>query len=126
MSPYRTPETNPLTVEDLVFVGCGVQVAAVHRATGGVVWKQKVSAGSVSAIHYDADVGLLVGSSGSLRCLDPLTGGERWHNRLKGFGHGDVVIATARRASQDGVAIVEEASQHAAAGAPTAIIVDCG
>ena len=126
MTPYRTPETNPRTVEDLVFIGCGGKVAALDRATGEVIWKCKVFDGFVTVL-YDVAVGLLVGSSGYLWCLDPLTGGQRWHNRLKGFGHGSLSIATKRGATHDDAALADEAAQQQQiAGSTAAIIASSG
>jgi len=102
---YRTAGEVPLTVDDLVFVGSGGKVAAIARATGQIVWEHKVADGIVS-ILCDPTVGLLVGASGHIWCLDPVTGVQRWHNELKGFGHGSVAIATARAATRadDGTA----------------------
>jgi outer membrane protein assembly factor BamB len=96
---YRTEGEVPLKADDLVFVGSGGKVAAIARAGGEIVWEQKMADGIVSLL-CDPAVGLLVGASGRLWCLDPVTGSQRWHNELKGFGLGAVAIATARAATR--------------------------
>jgi outer membrane protein assembly factor BamB len=96
---YRTAGEVPLRADDLVFVGSGGRVAAMTRATGEIVWEHKVADAIVSVL-CDPAVGLLVGASGRIWCLDPVTGVQRWHNELKGFGHGSVAIATTRAATR--------------------------
>ena len=157
MTPYRTPSDARLTSGDMVFVGCGGRVAAVKRSDGTILWQHKLTdrgssvsllleAGSLlvgsqgnvwcldplsggqkwhhpnkatgfDSIIADADV-VLVGSGGHLWCLDLATGAARWHNGLRGFGTGNLGIATVRSSThQDRARNEEEAAAADAASA---------
>jgi|SRR5579883_276503 len=117
MDPYRTSRKAQLSINDLAFVGAGGKVAAIHRRTGKIAWSQTVSdGGAFVSILLDGDA-LFVGARGHLWCLDPLNGGQRWINELKGFGYGNVAIATARVASDQNAAIAAHEAAAAAAAA---------
>ena len=117
MAPYRTSAETTINVEELLFVGCGGRVAALKRATGEIVWQHKVSQGFVSILFERGS--LYVGCGGHLWCLDPLSGGQRWHSDLPGFGLGSIGLATSRGATHQDIAAIEtEAAAAAATSVP--------
>ena len=87
----------PLSVDQLLFVGLNGYVAALDRASGDVVWKtaQLSSLTQYTTLLPDVDC-VYVSAGGYLYCLDALTGDQRWYQPLKGFGTGVASLATTR------------------------------
>lgn len=83
-----------VAISQLVFVGFGKYVVALHRDNGKIIWQWKVPKGQgYPAILLDRDR-LIVSSMGYTYCLDPITGEQLWENELAGMGIGVACIAT--------------------------------
>jgi outer membrane protein assembly factor BamB len=100
-----------------LFAGSCGRVWCLDPLTGSERWYYDVSKGSSMgnfvSILLERDT-LLAASGGHLACLDPETGAARWRNGLRGFGMGNVTLATARGSAQQD-AISREEAQNAAA-----------
>ena len=81
-----------MKTSDLVFIGIGGRVVALHRATGEKVWATPLKGGDFVNVTLQNGV-ILASCYGEIFCLDPLTGRRLWHNPLKGFGTGLTTIA---------------------------------
>jgi outer membrane protein assembly factor BamB len=82
-----------MKTSDLVFIGIKGSVVALNRTTGKQVWVTHLKGSDfVNVVLQDGAI--LASCYGEIFCLDPLTGGGRWHNPLKGFGTGLATIAT--------------------------------
>jgi outer membrane protein assembly factor BamB len=97
----------------MVFIGIKGTVIALDRATGEEVWRTALKGDFVNVVLQDGD--LYATASGELFCLDPASGGIRWHNGLKGLGRGLVTIATS--GNQQALVMREKQQQDEAAAA---------
>ena len=81
-----------MKTSDLIFIGIKGSVIALDRRTGERVWATRLK--GCDFVNVLVQDGTVVASCyGEIFCLDPLTGGVRWHNPLKGFGVGLATIA---------------------------------
>jgi len=69
-------------------------VLAISREDGSKIWCQELKGSDFVNVVYDG-MRLFAATRGELFCLDPETGGVRWHNELKGCGWGLISIAGA-------------------------------
>lgn len=88
--------------QELVYVGIKYTVLALDRATGMEVWRTKLPkvrfrSGEFVGLALDGDA-LFATTSGEVFCLDPATGGVRWHNQLAKLGVGVVSVLPASTA----------------------------
>ncbi|MCH2162288.1 MAG: hypothetical protein MK085_10495 [Phycisphaerales bacterium] len=109
------------TIENLVFLGFSRKVVALDRFDGSIVWNWKASNGTgFVSLLLDGDR-LIASCGGYTWCLDPLTGGEVWHQPLKGMGTGIPSLVSVRGGNQVGgpgaQAAQARAQQAAAASA---------
>jgi outer membrane protein assembly factor BamB len=95
------------TINDLVFVGRGKNVAAVHRETGQIVWENRGLHHGYSTLLLDGDR-VIVSSNGYLYCLDALTGRHLWHNPLSGYGVGATSMASVRGGRTDDAIVMAQ------------------
>ncbi len=85
-----------MQLSDLVFIGFGKRVVALHRDTGHIFWQWTAPRGSgYAAVLLDGDR-LIVSVMGYTYCLDPATGTPMWENELKGLGTGVASLASVR------------------------------
>ncbi len=85
-----------MQLSDLVFVGFGKRVVALHRDTGEIFWQWSAPRGTgYAAVLLDGDR-LIVSVMGYMYCLDPATGTQMWENELKGLGTGVASLASVR------------------------------
>ncbi len=85
-----------MQLSDLVFLGFGKRVVALHRDTGEIFWQWSAPRGSgYAAVLLDGDR-LIVSVMGYTYCLDPATGTPMWQNDLQGLGTGVTSIASVR------------------------------
>jgi outer membrane protein assembly factor BamB len=110
----------PVSSDDLLFVGFNSRVCALHRETGELVWDWKSPQGSgFVTLLFDVDR-LFASVGGYTYCLEPSTGAQLWFNPLKGMGIGTPCLATVR--SQSNASLLGESAaqqarnQQAAAG----------
>jgi hypothetical protein len=81
-----------MKISELVFVGIKGSVVALRRTSGEQVWTAPLKGSEF--VNLVLDSGRLFATCyGEIFCLDPLTGRQLWHNRLKGFGTGLATIA---------------------------------
>ena len=110
--------TQPIRLQDLVFVGFNKQVIALDRYNGEKVWTWKSPEGSgYPAILVDGDR-IIVSVAGYTYCLEPSTGSLVWENELKGHGMGITCLASLRGTSTSS-APAQIAAAAAAAAATT-------
>lgn len=114
------PESDELTILDLVFLGFKSQVVALDRYSGDVVWSWKSPKGRSGyvALLVDDDR-LIVSVQGYTYCLDPLNGQLVWQNPLSGYGIGIPSLASVHGSSPSGAAVaavMADAQRRAAAG----------
>ncbi len=107
-----------MQLSDLVFVGFGKRVVALHRDTGDVFWQWTAPRGSgYAAVLLDGDR-LIVSVMGYTYCLDPATGTSMWSNDLQGLGTGVASLASVRGSTssqREGSAQIEEQQQNSSA-----------
>jgi outer membrane protein assembly factor BamB len=85
-----------MLIQPLLFVGIRGRVVALNRETGDEVWR--VQAGSdYMTVFWDGEA-LFAATSGEVWRLDPETGGQLWHNKMKGLGQGLVSLASTQTA----------------------------
>jgi len=89
-----------MNISNLIFVGLGKHVIALHRTNGTTVWVNSNLNRGYTSLMLDGDR-LVVSANGYLYCLDPLTGKILWSNELKGFGMGAASLASVRGRSGD-------------------------
>jgi len=78
---------------NVIFIGIKGTVVALDRLTGEAVWVTGLKGSDFVNLVIDGDH-LYATNKGEVFCLDPATGGIRWHNPLKGMKRGLVTIAT--------------------------------
>jgi outer membrane protein assembly factor BamB len=101
---------------DLIYIGIGGNVVALHRATGDESWRVPLKGiDFVNVVLQDGD--LFASTKGELFCLDPASGAIRWQNPLKGLGRGLVTIAST--GGQQTVVMREKRQRDEAAAAGT-------
>ena len=84
----------PLTLDDVLFVGFNSRVAAMAKSTGEILWEWKASQGSgYVSLLLDGDR-LFASIQGYMYCLDATDGHELWFNPMKGFGTGVTSLAS--------------------------------
>src|SRR5579871_2184540 len=76
----------------IIFLGVKGSVVAVDTATGQPVWEVNLKGTDFVNVVLDGN-NLLATTRGEIFCLDPQTGGIRWHNPLRGYGWGLVTMA---------------------------------
>ena len=99
---------------DRLFIGIGGHVVAIQASTGQEIWRTKLRRSSFVTVLVRKDA-VFGGAAGHLYCLDPATGGIRWHNGLDGLGtslvsFGDPVSAAAAIAAQEAAAAAAAAA----------------
>jgi outer membrane protein assembly factor BamB len=94
----------------VIFLGVKGSVIAVDTATGQPVWEAQLKGTDFVNVVLDGN-NLLATTRGEIFCLDPQTGGIRWHNPLRGYGWGLVTIAGAGIAQNTGVVTAEKQRQ---------------
>ena len=73
------------SASDVLVIGVGGHVVAVHPVTGAELWRTKLKASSFVTVHQ-AGGHIFAGANGELFCLCPTSGSILWHNKLKGLG----------------------------------------
>lgn len=97
-----------MKINDLLFIGFNSRVVALAKMDGHLVWEWKSPKGSgYAAVHVDGNQ-VFVSVDGYTYALDPFSGGERWHNNLKGLGTGVPCLATATGGTTGYSAVGEE------------------
>ncbi len=76
----------------IIFLGVKGSVIAVDTATGQPVWETNLKGADFVNVVLDGN-NLFATTRGEIFCLDPQSGGIRWHNPLRGYGWGLVTIA---------------------------------
>ena len=103
---------------DLLLLATKNHVVALHKDTGQVLWKTKLSSGWVGDfVTLLADEQLVFAHArGSVSCLELATGKLLWSNELKGLGYGLASLAFPGGASAPDAATLQAlAAQQAAA-----------
>ena len=94
----------------IIFLGVKGSVVAVDAATGQPVWEVNLKGTDFVNVVLDGN-NLLATTRGEIFCLDPQTGGIRWHNPLRGYGWGLVTIAGERIGQNDAAINAEKRRQ---------------
>jgi outer membrane protein assembly factor BamB len=81
-----------MTQSKVIYLGVKGSVVAVNSATGQPVWETALKGNDFVNVVLDGD-NLFAATRGEIFCLDPQSGGIRWHNPLKGYGWGLITIA---------------------------------
>src|SRR5262245_3023327 len=97
MNANQLPDNQPLTIDELIFVGLNGYAIALNRETGDIVWSNDQMKSGYVTLLIDGDR-LVVSTNGYMYCLDPLTGQILWHNPLRGYGMGAPTSITSVRA----------------------------
>ncbi len=72
---------------DMLIIGMKGRVLGVNRATGDRVWETHLKSSGFVNVYVEADR-VYASTRGELFCLDPRSGQQLWHNKLKGLGYG--------------------------------------
>lgn len=107
-----TSDTNPRTIEQLIFVGLNGYAVALDRDTGDIVWSNNELRSGYVTLLLDGDR-LIVSTNGYMYCLDPLTGHTLWHNPLSGYGMGAPTAITSAR-GQNCATLIQQAVEEIA------------
>ena len=79
---------------NFIYVGFNSRAAALYQDTGEIAWSWEAPSGSgYVTLHLDNGA-LFAAVNGHTYCLDPATGRQLWHNRMRGFGYGVSCLAT--------------------------------
>jgi outer membrane protein assembly factor BamB len=105
-----------MDIGQLIFVGLNGYVAALHRDTGELVWKNDQLKSGYVTLLLDGDR-LIVSTNGYIYCLSPYTGKILWHNPMKGFGAGAPTALVSVRGQSSQLLASQAAAQQAAAAA---------
>ncbi|MGA2865204.1 MAG: PQQ-binding-like beta-propeller repeat protein [Verrucomicrobiota bacterium] len=108
-----------MKISDLVFIGIKGSVVALNRATGEQVWATHLKGSDFVNVVVENEI-VLASCCGEIFCLDPLTGNERWHNPLKGFGRGLATIATEDNLRSGNAPVLAEKRRRDEQGAASA------
>jgi outer membrane protein assembly factor BamB len=76
----------------VIYLGVKGSVVAVNSTTGQPVWEAALKGNDFVNVVFDGD-NLFAATRGEIFCLDPQSGGIRWHNPLRGYGWGLITIA---------------------------------
>ncbi len=83
-----------------LIIGTNGRVAAIHPATGEMLWQTSLDTGGLLSSTSYQDVSVLIrenviyaGVAGHLYGLHAETGEILWHNSLSGLGHNDISLA---------------------------------
>jgi outer membrane protein assembly factor BamB len=96
----------------LLFVGIRGRVLALDHDIGAEIWRAELGSDVVTVV-WDGEA-LFAATSGEIWRLDPQTGGQIWHNKLKGLGRMLISIASSRAPSGSPSAEITELHQRAA------------
>ena len=112
-----------MKTSELVFVGIKGSVVALNGSTGEQIWVTRLKSSDFVNVVVDEGT-ILATTCGEIFCLEPLSGGIVWHNRLKGFGIGLATIATERTGQNGSMPVLANKrrrdEESAAAAASTA------
>src|SRR4029079_11070155 len=108
---FESKGGDPMTLNDLIFVGLNGYAVALNRKTGEIVWSNSQMRSGYVTFLLDGDR-LVVSTNGYIYCLDPLTGEILWHNPMKGYGVGTPTSLISVR-SQSSQLIAQAAAKHA-------------
>jgi outer membrane protein assembly factor BamB len=75
----------------VIYLGVKGSVVAVNSTTGQPVWETALKGNDFVNVVLDGD-NLFAATRGEIFCLDPQSGGIRWHNPLRGYGWGLITI----------------------------------
>lgn len=76
----------------VIYVGVKGSVMALDSATGQQLWAAELKGTDFVNVILDG-ANLFATTRGEIFCLDPQSGGIRWHNPLRGYGWGLITIA---------------------------------
>lgn len=76
----------------VIYLGVKGSVMAMDSVTGQQLWVTGLKGAEFVNVVLDGG-NLLATTRGEIFCLDPESGGIRWHNPLKGYGLGLITIA---------------------------------
>ena len=78
---------------DVVYIGVGSHIVAIHSMSGEELWRTKLKTSTFVTVSMEGDK-LYAGAGGELFCLEPSSGQIVWHNKLKGLGLGIVAFTS--------------------------------
>jgi outer membrane protein assembly factor BamB len=81
-----------MALSKVIYLGVKGSVMAVNPATGQQLWLVALKGTDFVNVVLDGN-DLFAATRGEIFCLDPQTGGIRWHNPLRGYGLGLITIA---------------------------------
>src|SRR5215510_11437307 len=81
-----------MTMSKIIYLGVKGSVVAIDSATGQSIWSTSLKGAEFVNVVLDGG-NLFAATRGEIFCLDPQTGGIRWHNPLRGYGWGLITIA---------------------------------
>jgi outer membrane protein assembly factor BamB len=90
----------------VIYLGVKGSVMALDSATGQQLWLAELKGADFVNVVLDGG-NLFATTRGEIYCLDPQSGGIRWHNPLRGYGWGLITIA-GEGISQNATAITAE------------------
>lgn len=90
----------------VIYLGVKGSVMALDSATGQQLWLAELKGADFVNVVLDGG-NLFATTRGEIYCLDPQSGGIRWHNPLRGYGWGLITIA-GEGISQNTTAITAE------------------
>jgi outer membrane protein assembly factor BamB len=79
-------------MDKIIYLGVKGSVVAINSATGQPVWTTQLKGVEFVNVVLDGN-NLFATTRGEIFCLEPQSGGIRWHNPLKGYGLGLITIA---------------------------------
>ncbi|HEX4265728.1 MAG TPA: PQQ-binding-like beta-propeller repeat protein [Verrucomicrobiae bacterium] len=79
-------------MDKIIYLGVKGSVVAINSATGQPVWTMALKGAEFVNVVLDGN-NLFATTRGEIFCLEPQSGGIRWHNPLKGYGLGLITIA---------------------------------
>lgn len=75
----------------VIYLGVKGSVMALDSATGQQLWLAELKGSDFVNVVFDGN-NLFATTRGEIFCLDPQSGGIRWHNPLRGYGWGLITI----------------------------------
>jgi outer membrane protein assembly factor BamB len=100
----------PMTINDLIFVGLNGYAVALNRQTGKIVWSNDQMRSGYVTFLLDGDR-LIVSTNGYIYCLDPMTGKILWHNPMRGYGMGTPTSLASVRGSSSQTVTIQAAAE---------------